>query len=360
MNAPIAYVSLDTINVTPYFSYYEQACNRPYDLIYWDRGKEDCGTNATTAYRFRSAVRAGGGPGWYLDLLRGYAGFRSYASRILKKNDYEVVVALTGNAAVLLSTVLQDKYRKRYVIDIRDYFLENVYAYRKREERVIDNAALAIISSPAYVSFLGKHDFQVMHNMHHLSNADIASVDQRKRPETPLVLSSIGTAKNLELDRKIIDFFANDQRFELHFIGRGYESLMPYVNEIGAANVRCQGDFQSSETLNYYRDTDVIMSMYGAEKTHFKYQLTNKLYYAAQLHIPIIVSPGTYMETTVSRYSLGAPLDITSSNNKEIIFDLFTAENSEKRMQGSRKFLSEVNQANEEALRKITRLLSSS
>ena len=135
MQAPVAFVNLDSINVTPYFAYYESACKRPYDLIYWDRGGSDIATNANATYQFRSHVGKKNNAAWLLDLARGYRGFRAFATNILKRNDYDMIVALTGNRAVLLSGILHTKYRNRFIMDIRDYFLENVPPYRKREKR---------------------------------------------------------------------------------------------------------------------------------------------------------------------------------------------------------------------------------
>ena len=67
----------------------------------------------------------------------------------------------------------------------------------------------------------------------------------------------------------------------------------------------------------------VVMSVYGSKSTHVKYQLTNKLYYAAQLHLPILVSPGSYMETISSKYGFGLACDLSDDSLKDKIFEMF-------------------------------------
>lgn len=356
-NTPLCFVNLDSLNVTPYFQQYEKCIDLDYDLIYWNRGQSDCNSNANHSYCFTKPV-FGSGLAYSLRLLQGYLGFRSYASRILSSNQYERVIALTGNTAVLLSHILRKKYRQRYIIDIRDYFLEDFKPYRKLEEKVIEDSGLAIISSPAYTEFLGQHDFQIMHNLQELTKADIDTVRRKKRPSTPMVLASIGTAKNIDLDKCVISYFANDNRFLLKFIGRGYDQLESFCRVGGIRNVVIHGDFPSDETLSYYTDVDVIMSMYGSEKTHFKYQLTNKLYYALQLGLPILASPNSYMGRTVSKYSLGIALDLNSPSEKESILALYSKQSSSARIAGANALLDSVCSTNMQALDKIRHFLN--
>lgn len=357
-SSPLCFVNLDSLNVTPYFQQYEKCIDCEYDLIYWNRGQNDCNSKASHSYCFTKPV-FGTGLAYTFRLLQGYLGFRSYASHILSNNHYERVIALTGNTAVLLSRILRQKYKHRYLIDIRDYFLEDFKPYRKLEEEVIEDSGLSIISSPEYINFLGQHDFQIMHNIQELTERDIDAVRQKERPSNPMILASIGTAKNIDLDKRVISYFANDDRFLLKFFGRGYDQLDSYCRENGIKNVIVHGDFPSNETLSYYSDVDVIMSMYGSEKTHFKYQLTNKLYYALQLGLPILASPNSYMGQVVSQYSLGIALDLDSSIAKESILSLYSEESVAIRLAGANALLDIVNSTNIQALDKIRSFLSS-
>lgn len=357
-SAPVCFVNLDSLNVTPYFEQYRRCLSTKYDIIYWDRGGHDVSVDALNVYRFFHKVDKPGFQG-LIQLAIGYLGFRLYATRILNRNNYKRVVALTGNTATLLSKSLRNKYSHRYIIDIRDYFLEDFAPYRMVEERTIEQSGLAFISSPAYTAFLGKHKFLIMHNVQTINDKEAALVQNKKRPSNPLIIASIGTAKNLELDKKVISFFANDPRFLLRFIGRGYERLAEHCSRQGITNVELIGDFESSETLKYYADIDVILSMYGNEKTHFKYQLTNKLYYAMQLNLPIIVSPGTYMASVVSKYHLGFALDLNEreSDQKQQILSLFTENAANERSLGISQFAGVILNDNTEALQRITDFL---
>ena len=356
--APICFLNLDSINVTPYFQYYERCLSSDYDLIYWDRDEHDEYVGARNVFKYSHKVRKGGGVPWLWDLATGYAGYRRFACRILKENRYEIVVALTGNVAVILTDVLAKYYPKRYIMDIRDYFLEDIALYRHIEQKTIKHAALALVSSPSYEAFLGHHDFQIIHNVQAIEPSDIASIKKTPHPSEPFVIANIGTAKTLDLDRRVIDYFANDMRFQLRYIGRGYDQLNEYCCSRGIRNTIASGDFASSETIKFYRDIDAILSVFGNSHTNFKHCLPNKLYYSAQLELPILVSSGTYMADVVDGYSLGCTLDIESEDAKERILHLYDSGAVEARRQGAERFMRVVECDNEKAFGKIRSLLS--
>ena len=359
-NAPVCFINPDSVNVTPYFHQYLKCLNTEYDLVYWDRGLKDDPVGAKKTYRFTSSVPPSSSiPVKLSRLLFGYWGFSSFVKRVLKHNDYKLIIALTGNSAAIASGILGRKYSGKYIVDIRDYFLENHPIYSYFENKAIKHSGLTLISSPDYVMFLPKHDYLVMHNIQEIRKDDIAQAKTQKHDNKPFVISCIGTSKNLKEDRRVIDYFANDKRFVIRFIGRGYDDLSDYVRENRINNVELHGEFQSVETIGFYKQTDAILSMYGCDKTHFKYQLTNKLYYAAQLELPIIVSPGTSMAKTVTKYGLGLALDLNDQTAKEEILEFWTDDQASKRSKGARSFLNKVTETNELAKSAIKSMMPS-
>lgn len=356
--APVCFLNLDSINVTPYFSMYERLLQGKYDLIYWDRSENDEQTAAANVYRYSHPVRKNSKALNFKDLLTGYLGFRLFAKKILCNNNYKLVIALTGNVAVLLGSVLKRKYKEKYIMDIRDYFLEDILLYKKIEQSVIDSAALALISSPSFVSFLGDHDFKVIHNVQSIEPADVNAIRKRQHGCKPFILANIGTAKTLDLDIETIKYFANDKRFELRYIGRGFEVLNRFCEENNIWNVKASGDFPSAQTIEFYRDLDGILSLFGNERTNFIHCLPNKLYYAAQLRLPIFVTPKTYMSKVVKEYSLGLSLDLKDYSIKEMILNSYAPNIQEARKLGADRFMTMVETQNKEAYVAISKVLS--
>src|SRR5699024_3357369 len=68
-----------------------------------------------------------------------------------------------------------------------------------------------------------------------------------------------------------------------------------------------------------YSEADAINNIYGNKTLSVKYALSNKLYIAALLKIPIIVSSETYMEEVIRKYKLGFVLDIENKESKDAL-----------------------------------------
>lgn len=326
---------------------------RPFDFLVWDRdlSNEDIGQARTFAYRHK--VRHGSpSNGQRLEKLTGYVGFLRYAQRVLEQEDYERVVCLTGVCAVVLNKVLLNKYSGRFIIDIRDYWHEDIKRYHETEQRLIEASAFPVISSPAYRKFLGDHDFRVMHNSQILSEEQRAIADHPH--ERPLRIVSVGAGKNLSFDRRVLDCFANDERFFVAFRGRGYDELTDYIDGKGIRNAEATGEFDFSQTMDKYRDCDIVLSMYGNGSPYWDYALSNKLYFAAQLGLPILVCEKTAMAEMTEGYDLGIAFDPGDAFAKDRAARLFNPDVSARREAGRARFLEMVERDNSRTFADIT------
>ena len=136
-------------------------------------------------------------------------------------------------------------------------------------------------------------------------------------------MACIGGVKYPEYDKQVIDYFANDSRFELRYIGRGYEVLEDFCQEKGYKNVYIEGEFPIAETMGKYEGVDVILNMYGNHTPKLDYALSNKLYFSAQLGMPILVCPDTYMAEMVTKHGTGFVVDIHNPSDKDRMFDQY-------------------------------------
>lgn len=344
--APICFVAMDNLNRVPYIKTYASWIDGPYDVLYWDRSGLCESIGEFHSYIYKKHISAAADGSNKLKKLAGYIGFRKFAKRILLQNSYSLVFALTGNCAVLLSDVLLNEYPERFVIDIRDYWHEDFTPYHNREQECIQSSALAVISSPAYRQFLCEHDYCVMHNDQAISEEILSKWNMKNSATDPFVIACIGAMKNPEYDKKVIDYFANDERFELRFIGRGYEQLEAYCLQNSIMNVVTKGAFKMSKTMEQYEGTDAILNMYGNHSPYWDYALSNKLYYAARLGLPILVCEDTAMAEITEDYSFGIAIDLTRKEAKETILQLYKPEVREKRLKGIRSFLAQVEKDN--------------
>jgi len=283
----------------------------------------------------------------------GYIKFKNFTEKILRKNDYEKVILLSGNVAVLLSEVLGRKYIKKYLIDIRDYFKENNKRYFKAEEKVIDNCALAVISSEGYKAFLPKHDYILAHNA---PDIDVAtrekirvSIRYRRanRGNSPIVLSFIGGVRFLEQDKRILKYFGNDKRFQIRYIGIGANNLSQYVERQEFSNVYLHDKFPPEKTLDYFSSTDAIINLYGSGTPLLDHALSNKLYYAALLTVPILVCPETFMSKISKEYNFGFDIDLNDPVIKDEFYLWYNNVDESKLVNGCDEFILKYNKEEE-------------
>lgn len=87
-------------------------------------------------------------------------------------------------------------------------------------------------------------------------------------------------------NKKIIDLFNNDDRFQNHFIGKNAFELKDYITERHIKNVRLVDQFPTEKTLDYYAVTDAILNVYGNHTPLLDYALSNKLYLLQLLPYP--------------------------------------------------------------------------
>ena len=230
--------------------------------------------------------------------------------------------------------------------------------YRKIEKDVIYNSYATVISSPAYKKFLPEYGYVISHNYTCFSEDDIKSIREANREnDKPIEISFVGTIRFVDMNKKMLKLFANDNRFKLSFFGTGSEILEDFCNKEKISNVNFHGRFESKKTLSFYRNTDMINNLYGNNNRFLDYALSNKLYHAAQLHMPILVCPGTYMEEISSKYNMGFVFDINNPNEPDRLFSWFSNLDRKNLAEGCEEFISLVQEENRDFEKVIEQFL---
>jgi hypothetical protein len=305
----------------PYIDRYLEHLDGAFDVICWDRdglGEEDIGARHT--YAFKAKLKRSAGK-WAKTW--GYRSFRKFAQAVLQENDYDGVILLQTAAGILLRQVLRRKYAKRYVLDIRDYTMERNKLFYLIEKAVVNTSAFTVISSEGYKEFLPPSNYVVTNNDRLLDSEIVAKIRNRERNPRKLVVAYIGFIRQQEQQKRLLGLFKNDERFEFHYIGKEAEKLMPFCRENQITNVRIEGQFPSTRTIAYYDGVDVVNSLNGNNTPTEDYLLTNKLYFAAELQMPILVCPGTYMEKVVVGNGLGYALDVRDPGACDKLYDYY-------------------------------------
>ncbi|MGN0451591.1 MAG: hypothetical protein ACI4FN_05725 [Acutalibacteraceae bacterium] len=336
----VCIVTVRNIFDAPCLLKYRELINQPFDIIYWDRCNitEECG--AVNYYRFDGALAPESSKA---EKLKMYISFTQFAKNILKKSDYEKIIVFPTHAAWLILPLLKKKYKGKYLLDIRDYAGEKNFLISKLTGSAVKYAGLVSITSPAYREFLPERDYLISHNIQPIDSETVAAYRGRVRnKEDKIVLSFIGSVRFIDMQIKVIEAFGNDERFELKFIGRGSEQLQKFCADKKVKNVELIGQFKPEQLSEFYIKTDMALNVYGNQNPYLDYALSNKLYSAAIMGMPILVSPDTYMETVAEQYGFGLAVDPRDKGCADSVYEYYVNCKPEEIQVGCDRFLNDV------------------
>ncbi len=341
MKSKICVVTTRNIFDSPCLDKYRQIIKEPFDIIYWDRCNIDENCGAENYYKFNGYIKPGASK--FKKLFK-YIGFTKFAKTILRKNDYEKLIVFPTQTAWLIEKELKGQYKKKYLLDIQDYAGENNKIINRKTKNAIKNSAICSITSPAYTKFLPNQDYVVSHNVQNIDTSLIESYRSRERSaDKPIVLSFIGSVRFIDQQKRLINLFKNDKRFVLKFIGSGSEQLKSFVEEEKVENVILIGRFKREELGGFYVDTDMAINVYGNNDPYLDYALSNKLYSAALMGMPILVSTNTYMADIAEEFGIGFAVDLEEANITSKLYEYYTSLKVDDLLNGCDAFMKQVN-----------------
>lgn len=342
-NSKICFITLGNLYLCPYIKKYIALINCSFDVIYWDRHNIEENIGAERIFSFKYNMNDSAGK---LKKLYGYLKFRKYAVEILENNNYDKIVLLQTSAGIFLQSILLKKYRKKYIVDIRDYTMEDNPIFFAIEEKLIKNSAFAVISSKGYEKFLPAYNYILVHNDIFIDEDVIKKFENKARNKNKIVISFIGLIRFQDQNKKVILKFINDDRFILKFIGKNALLLKNFCEEHNIKNVELIDMFPPEKTLDYYYEADIIYNLYGNNTPLLDYALSNKLYYAAKLKMPILVCPNTYMAEVSEKNGFGIVFDIDKTNAIEKLYETYNSIDWHELNIKSNSFLMEVENDN--------------
>lgn len=352
----ISYIAPYTI---PYIDIYLKQIRKTdaqCDIVFWDRDgncKNEKEGNITYCPYASTALQSDSKFKRYFQYIPATLHLRKF----LKRNHYDRVIFLQTHAAIACSGILKKKYKNKYLVDIRDFTLENFKLFRTIEKKAIDHSYATVISSNGYKSFLPKHEYVIAHNYTPVDKAVVQQINSRYVRNNCINISFIGYVRFYDMAKKLLLLFKNDKRFHLSYIGTGADALASFCRENQIQNVTLHDKFSPDQTADFYRDANLINNLYGNHNPYLDYALSNKLYYAAQFNIPILVSKGTYSCQVAKENNLGISWDPDESGAVDKLYKQFCDFDREKMQICSKKFLNTVVEDNSKFSKMINEFL---
>lgn len=288
--------------ISLYTKYFDERAI-PYDIIYMDRYGIEEKTNAQNQFCFKSGAISG-----KKEKIIAFIRFRRFAKRIIKKNKYDLLITWQTTSAYLFADFLLGKYKKRYIVNVRDYVAENNKIIRPILVKLINNASMVAISSDGFRDFLPLGNYTLVNSI----NDDILdgySPTEKKERISPFKIGFAGNCRYFRESYKLINALKNDKRFEIWYCGTNSDVLADYAKENKITNVRTIPAFSPSETLSIFSGFDIVNSAFGNDAWDNRTLMPIRLYTAISMHLPMLVSKETQLAKEVDRGSIGFVID---------------------------------------------------
>lgn len=271
----------------------------PYDIIYWDRYGIEEKTNAEKQICFKQVVGSG-----RINKIHIFLKFRRFVVKTCKENKYEFLITWQTTTAYLLFDYLLRKYKKHYVINVRDYIIENNVAIKIILKLLVKNAAFTAISSEGFLEFLPKNDYVKVNSINEsiLENVKVNTIQKNKK------IYKVGFAGNCRYFRechKLIKALGNNPNFEIWFCGTNSEHLKEFACKEGIDNVFVKPAFNPSETIDIFSGFDIVNSAFGNDAMDNRTLVPIRLYTAASLGLPTLVNVNTQLAKEVEKGGIG-------------------------------------------------------
>ncbi len=313
--------------------------NIAYDIIYLDRYNVDELSNAKNMYKFEITIKRE----WSkLKKLLSYYKFSLFAKKIIRKNNYELLITWqTFTAYLLLDTILL-KYKKKHIMNVRDYIIEDKWFIKPIIKCLIKSSVFCALSSDAFVSFLPRNNYVIVNSI----NYDILKIKPSVlSTSTTIKIGFVGNCRYLKENIKLINSLKNDARFELWYCGTNSDIFKEYAERNSIYNLKTMGDFEMDDTINIMSEMHIINSVFGSNGLDNKTLVPIRLFTSAFLGKPILVSSNTHVSKLVLKHKVGFVIDVYE-DLADTLYDFYMSLNLEDFRRDANSFFNKSNEQN--------------
>lgn len=259
--------------------------------------------------------------------IKSFIKYRKYAKQLIQKEKFDFLIALHSMPAILMSNILIEQYREKYIFDYRDSTYERFAPYKKLIGKIVCNSKYTFVSSDSFRRFLPSECSNKIYTSHNLLTESLLHRDEKRLDEKKtdkIRISFWGFIRHEELNKEIIKKISRDARFELHYYGREQQvavNLKKYAKEIDAGNVFFHGEYKPEDRYEFVKNTDLIHNIYYDANTMLA--VGNKYYDGLIFYIPQLCMQGSFMGQNSEKAAVGFACDPYDSLFTDRIYDYY-------------------------------------
>ena len=291
-----------------------------YDLIGWKREEKTEYTGENVFIYEGPAAKRFSSPA---DKIKPALGYRKYIMNIIKKRNYDKLIILTTQTAVILADMLLGKYKKKYIFDYRDKSYEYLKPYGMVINGLIKSSAETVLSSPWFrTSLTKKKDYIIVHNFREELLKNKRESCEKKNPGERIIIGYVGALRSYEYHKSLFDVFGSDSRFELHTYGCGDDCDRLYDYSCKFDNVFVYGAYSDSEKYEIIYKFDMMLYNYPYSFVNDG-AVANKYYDSLLMKKPMIVNNKTKIGRFIEDNGLGVSIDESCGNAPEKVYEWY-------------------------------------
>ncbi|MCM1483856.1 MAG: capsular biosynthesis protein [Muribaculaceae bacterium] len=307
-NMKIALVLPGNRWICPYTAAYMEILDRegvPYDVIYWNRDGSEPGMGIEYDRPQDNSLSR-------IHKVGAFIGYIRFIKRTLLSGGYDKVLIFGPQIAIPLAGFLKKHFSGRYIFDYRDLSIEQIGLLKRPFRTVLDHSYANVISSPGFKKCLPQgYDYVLSHNF---VIGNVRRALDEKNPEPwpaeGIDVLTIGSIRDYEANREVIDALRDRSDITMRFIGRGVssEQLKEYATAEKITNIEFKGFYNKEDERGYIDDCTYLNIYYPRIISHST-ALSNRFYNSLICKRPMIVTSDSTQGSYVERYNLGLSLN---------------------------------------------------
>lgn len=312
MSSRLLFILPGLPDYVPYvYNYFKIAelCGKEYDVVCWNRR----GIRTEFPHNFFVYNHQTSDDYPPFRKLKEIFCFSRFVRETIRGRRYAAVFSYTIADTLFFSHWLSRCYKSRFVFDIRDYSpLINNFFSRWFVNQLLRASAINVISSDGFRKWLPKEfDYTICHNTNlekvrqARGNFELQFDDMLwKRDNSILKILTIGMIRDFDSNVTIVDSFSNRKGVQLQFAGSGSEKIQHYSETKRIKNISFGGRYKKEEEDDIVKQADMI-NLFLPHTLNSDTCMGNRMYLAARLRKPIIVTDNSWQAEMVKKYNLG-------------------------------------------------------
>lgn len=259
--------------------------------------------------------------------------YRQFAKKLIRKEKYDLIIALHTFPAVLLFDKLTGKYKNKFIFDYRDETYEKYSFFKRMIHKLVRRSATTFVSSDGFRQLLPQDASHKIYTSHNFIKDSLDHRDDKKEAFSPGIIriSYWGFIRDERVNRCVIERISRDSRFELHYYGRIdrlAERLQEHAVNLGAQNIFFHGEYVPSDRYQFIQTTDIIHNVFGDH--NMMIAMSNRFYDGLIFRIPQICIQNSVMGNRATSAAIGLACDPTAPDFTDALYEYVTSLNREE------------------------------